>query len=150
MIFDQYWTRVLMWFVSPFVYSLRGLQQVPQLKEIRQGLRIRQISLGSLSKSLKIYDPEPLKQIARELADQLPDAPIPERFRGLGKTPVAVDGSVIPTLARIARLTWITNCSEKPTCGNRLRTHLEILLRAAQLEVASVYVLGNAQRIPSS
>lgn len=124
---DQYCTLVLLWFYSPIVDSLRGLQQVSQLKKIQQRLKIPRTSLGSLSESVKLFDPEPLKKIARELADQLPDAPAPERFRGLGKTLVAVDGSVIPILARVARLAWITNCSEKPTCGYRLHTHFEIL-----------------------
>lgn len=124
---DQYCMLVLLWFYSPIVDSLRGLQQVSQLKKIQQKLKIPRTSLGSLSESVKIFDPAPLKQIARELADQLPERTTPERFRGLGKTLVAVDGSVVPILARIAKLAWITNCSEKPTCGYRLHTHFEIL-----------------------
>ncbi|WP_397570349.1 hypothetical protein [Schlesneria sp. T3-172] len=94
MIFDQYCTQVMIWFFSPFVDSLRGLQQVSQLKKIQQRLMIRQAYLGGLSESLKICDPVPLGWIARESTDQLSDAPDQERFRMLGKTLVAADGSV--------------------------------------------------------
>lgn len=142
---DQYCLLVLLWFYSPIVDSLRGLKQVSQLKKIQQKLKIPQASLGSLSESVKIFDPEPLKRIARELADHLPEPSTPERFRGLGKTLVAVDGSVIPILARIAKLAWITNCSDKPTCRYRLHAHFEILRGLPRrLEATSANPKGDA------
>lgn len=124
---DHYCLLVLLWLYSPIIDSLRGLQQASQLKKVQKKLKIPRASLGSLSESVAIFDPEPLKQIARELADQLPDHSIPQNLRAINKTLVAVDGSVVPILARIAKLAWITNCSDKPTCGYRLHTHFEIL-----------------------
>jgi len=70
---DHYCTLVLLWLYSPIVDSLRGLQQASQLKKVQQKLKIPRASLGALSESVKIFDPEPLKRIARELADQLPE-----------------------------------------------------------------------------
>lgn len=124
---DHYCTLVLLWLYSPVVDSLRGLQKTSELKKVQKKLKVPRTSLGSLSESVAIFDPEPLKQIARELADQLPEPVVPKKLDGLTKTLVAVDGSVFHVLARIARLAWITNCSDQPTCGYRLHTHFEIL-----------------------
>ena len=124
---DHYCMLVLLWLYSPIIDSLRGLQQASELKKVQEKLKLPRASLGSLSESVAIFDPEPLKQIARELADQLPEPSIPRDFRGINKTLVAVDGSVVPILARVAKLAWITNWSDKPTCGYRLHTHFEIL-----------------------
>jgi hypothetical protein len=84
-------------------------------------------SLGSLSESVRIFDPEPLKQIAAELAEQLPEPVVPEKLQGIDKTLVAVDGSFVPILARIAKLAWTWRKKDQPTCGYRLHTHFEIL-----------------------
>jgi Transposase DDE domain len=124
---DQYCTMVLLWLYSPVVDSLRGLQQASQLKKIQKRFKLPQSSLGSLSESVRVFDPEPLKQIAAELAGHLPEPVVPQKLKGLTKTLVAVDGSVFHVLARIARLAWITNWSDRPTCGYRLHTHFEIL-----------------------
>ena len=51
---------------------------------------------------------------------------------------VAVDGSVFHVLARIARLAWITNWSDRPTSGYRRQPHFEILRRLPkQIEATS-------------
>jgi hypothetical protein len=62
---DQYCTLILLWLYSPIVNSLRGLQQASALKKVQQKFGIRRASLGSLSESVRVFDPEPLKQIAR-------------------------------------------------------------------------------------
>jgi len=124
---DQYCMLVLLWLYSPIINSLRGLQQASELKKVQKKLKLPRASLGSLSESVAIFDPEHLKQIASELADRLPEPAEPAKLKGLNKTLVAVDGSIVHILARIARLAWITNCSDQPTCGYRLHTHFEIL-----------------------
>jgi len=65
---DQYCTLILLWLYSPIVDSLRGLQQASQLKKVQKKFGVARTSLGSLSESVSIFDPEPLKQIANELA----------------------------------------------------------------------------------
>lgn len=123
---DQYCMLVLLWLYSPIVDSLRGLQKTSELEKVQKKLKLPRTSLGSLCESVTIFDPERLKQIASELANQLPEPVVPQKLKGLTKTLVAVDGSVFHVLARIARLAWITNCSDQPTCGYRLHTHFEI------------------------
>jgi hypothetical protein len=135
---DQYCTLILLWLYSPILTSLRGLQQASLLKKVQRKFGIAKTSLGSLSESVRVFDPEPLKQIAKELGDQLPksmarkqskgyqEAAL-DRLSGIGKTITAVDGSVVQILARIAKLSWITVGDGAPTCGYRLHTQFEIL-----------------------
>lgn len=68
---DQYCTLILLWLYSPILTSLRGLQQASLPNKVQKNFGISQNSLGSLSESVQIFDPEPLKQIAKELGDQL-------------------------------------------------------------------------------
>jgi Transposase DDE domain len=135
---DQYCTLILLWLYSPIVNSLRGLQQASALKKVQQKFGIHRASLGSLSESVRIFDPEPLKQIARELGDQLPSVQRRRISRGdekarldqlsaAGKTITAVDGTIVQVLARIASLAWIRIGEGTPTCGYRLHTQFEIL-----------------------
>ena len=69
---DEYCTLVLMWMFSPILTSMRALQQASELDNVRRKLGVGRASLGSLSESVCVFDPEPLKQIAAELADQIP------------------------------------------------------------------------------
>lgn len=135
---DRYCTLILLWLFSPIVDSLRGLQQVSALKKVQQKFGIRRASLGSLSESVRVFDPEPLKQIARELGDQLPSVQRRRISRGdeearldqlsaTGKTITAVDGTIVQILARIASLAWIKIDNRTPTCGYRLHTQFEVL-----------------------
>jgi hypothetical protein len=86
-----------------FVDSLRGIQQAGTLDKVRKHFGVGRASLGSLSEGVAVFDPEPLKEIAQELFDQLPDVSA-GRFDVVGQPLTAVDGSVVETLARVARL----------------------------------------------
>lgn len=123
---DQYCTLILLWLFSPLVDSLRGLQQAGTLDKVRKKFGVGRASLGSLSESVAIFDPEPLKQIAGELALQLPAANS-SRFDAVGKTIVAVDGSVVDTIVRVARLAWIPKAKGKALTAYRLHTQFEVL-----------------------
>jgi hypothetical protein len=135
---DQYCTLILLWLYSPIVDSLRGLQQASTLKKVQNKFGIPKTSLGSLSESVRVFDPEPLKQIAKEIGDQLPkihqrqvsknniSAKL-DRLSCLGQTITAVDGTIVHVLARIAKLAWIKIGDGAPTCGYRLHTQFEIL-----------------------
>jgi IS4 transposase len=123
---DQYCTLILLWFFSPIVDSLRGLQQAGELDKVRKHFGVGRASLGSLSEGVAVFDPEPLKEIAQELFDQLPDVSA-GRFDIVGQTLTAVDGSIVETLARVARLSWLPKSKGKTLCGYRLHTQFEVL-----------------------
>lgn len=123
---DQYCSLILLWFFSAIVDSLRGLQQAGTLDKVRKNFGVGRASLGSLSEGVAVFDPEPLKEIAQELFDQLPDVSA-GRFDVVGQTLTAVDGSVVETLARVARLSWLPKAKGASLCGYRLHTQFEVL-----------------------
>ena len=122
---DEYCILQLLWMFSPILTSLRALQQASELDKVRKKLGVGRASLGSLSESVSIFDPEPLKEIAAELAAQLPQ-PSQGAFDPIGKTLTAVDGSVVETIVRVARLAWLPKAGGKINCGYRLHTQFEI------------------------
>ena len=126
---DQYCTLVLLWFFSPIIDSLRGLQQASELEKVQKRFHLPRVSLGSLSESVAVFDPEHIKRIASAVADQIPQPSVPEKLTGINKSIVAVDGTFVQVLARIAKLAWTWRKEDQPTCGYRLHTHFEILRR---------------------
>jgi IS4 transposase len=123
---DQYCTLILLWLFSPLVDSLRGLQQASELDKVRKKFGVARSSLGSLSESVTIFDPEPLKAIAQELSRELPTTG-PNRFDAVGQQLTAVDGSVINTVVRVAKLAWLPKAKGKSQSAYRLHTHFEVL-----------------------
>lgn len=123
---DQYCTLILLWLFSPLVDSLRGLQQASELEKVRKKFGVGRSSLGSLSESVTIFDPEPLKAIAHELSQQLPAA-APQGFDAVGQQLTAVDGTVINTVVRVAKLAWLPKAKGKSQSAYRLHTQFEVL-----------------------
>ncbi|QDV69427.1 hypothetical protein Poly24_31430 [Rosistilla carotiformis] len=128
---DQYGVLVLMWMFNPILTSLRGLQQASTLKDVQKKFGVGRASLGSLSESVSIFDPEPLKQIAAQLAHEVPSAD-PSKFDAIEHQLTAVDGSVFKTAVRVASLGWLPNkaggtTKGKSVDGYRMHTHFEIL-----------------------
>jgi Transposase DDE domain len=122
---DQYCLLVLMWLFNPVVDSLRGLQQASGLDIVRKRLGVGRASLGSLSESVTIFDPEPLAKIAQELSDKIPNR-VPGAMNAIDKRVTAVDGSVFKVFAQIAKLAWIPSGGAKSSCGFRLHAQFEV------------------------
>ncbi len=120
---DQYCTLILLWLFSPLVDSLRGLQQASELDKVRKKFGVGRSSLGSLSESVTIFDPEPLRQIVAEQVPGPPSSP----FNAVGQPIVAVDGSVIDTVVRVAQLAWLPKAKGQALSADRLHTHFEVL-----------------------
>lgn len=123
---DQYCVLLLLWLFSPLIDSLRGLQQASQLDKVRKKLGVGRASLGSLSESVAVFDPEPLKEISAELSHQLPDGKR-GKFEAVGQEITAVDGSVIDTVVRVAQLAWLPKAKGNSLSAYRLHTHFEVL-----------------------
>jgi hypothetical protein len=123
--FDQYCMLTLLFFFNPVVKSLRGLQQASELKNVQKRLGCPRTSLGSLSESVSIFDPEPLKEIIAELAGQLKPLGRDRRLKDIGDTITLVDGTVLSILPHL------TEASLRPSSTNvtvkwRLHTHFEV------------------------
>ncbi len=122
---DDYCLLVLMWLFNPVIDSLRGLQQTTDLPGMRKRLGVGRASLGSLSESVAIFDPERLAELAEELSRKLPER-TPEKFDVIDKKITAVDGSVFRVLTQIAHLAWLPKGEGKSSCGYRLHAQFEV------------------------
>jgi Transposase DDE domain len=103
--YDQYCSLLLLFFFSPVVDSLRGIQQASQLSKIQRKLGCSRASLGSLSEAARVFDSKPLRELVPELAEKvLPTAQgkDAEALRGL----IAVDGSLLPALPKMVWALW--------------------------------------------
>jgi Transposase DDE domain len=125
--FDQYCAFVLLFLFNPLVTSLRGIQQASELKKVQKKLGCPRASLGALSEATQVFDPEPVKQIARELAGDLKPLEGERGFPEVKHLVTAVDGTVIKTLSRLVQAAYLTS----PTDGRslsawRLHTHFEV------------------------
>lgn len=124
--FDEYCVGVLLFLFNPTITSLRGIQQASQLKNVRKKLGLKRSSLGSLSESVNVFDPEPLKAIASQLAQQAPVQSGGD-FSQVNHTLTAVDGSVFDTVARVAELAWVPLAGGGHKHAYRFHTQFEIL-----------------------
>lgn len=103
--FDHYAALLLLYFFNPVLTSLRGLQQASALTKVQKTLGCSRTSFGSLSEASRLFDADLLRAIIPELAAQaLPLVAGPEAKALAGLT--AVDGSVLPALAKMAWALW--------------------------------------------
>ncbi len=141
---DQYCALILMSLFSPAIESLRDLQRACALDKVRKRLGVSRASLGSLSESVAIFDPAPLKQIAVELGHTIRSRP-DRRFDSVGQRITAVDGTVIETVKRVAELSWTPKAEGKHLSAYRLHTHFEVLSgKAVRIDATSASPKGEA------
>jgi hypothetical protein len=122
---DQYCALILLFLFNPLVRTLRGLQQASELRNVQSKLQVSRASLGSLSEATEVFDPALLRQIVRELAAQV--RPLRSAGQGhLAARLVAVDGTVIKTLATIAEAAYLKDKNGRWQSAWRLHTHFDI------------------------
>ncbi len=122
--FDQYCGLILLYMFNPIVGSLRGMQQVSELKKVQRKLACPRASLGSLSEAARVFDPELLREIVGELIDRAPlSAERDPRLKDFAHTLTAVDGSLLKTLPQVTQACFATRRDK----GWKLHTHFEIL-----------------------
>jgi hypothetical protein len=104
--FDQYIALLLLYFYSPVLSSLRGIEQASNLAKVQKALGLKHASLGSLSEATGVFDATPLRDIVQELACQalpLEHGPDAQALREL----TAVDGTLLPALPRMLWALWM-------------------------------------------
>jgi hypothetical protein len=125
--FDQYCAFLLLFFFNPVVTSLRGIQQASALSKVQKRLGCPRVSLGALSEATQVFDPEPVKQIASELAGQLTPLHHDRRLPEVKHLITAVDGTVVKTLSRLVQAAYLTSPSDgRSFSAWRLHTHFEV------------------------
>jgi hypothetical protein len=103
--FDDYAASLLLYYFSPVLTSLRGLQQASTLQEVQARLGVPRTSTGALSEAATVFDAELLQGVIAELAGRAAPAAGP-RERAALRDLVAVDGSLLPALPRMAWAAW--------------------------------------------
>jgi len=123
---DQYCALVLLFLFNPCVRSLRALQQASQLKNVQKKLGCPRTSLGSLSEATDVFDPERLREIIGELAEQT--QPVRDLAgQAVPQVLTAVDGSILRTLSTLAEAAYLKDRNGQSESAWRLHTHFDIL-----------------------
>lgn len=107
--FDQYAQLLLPYDFNPAVTSLRGVREFTTLEKVQRTFGVRPTALGSLGEAARASDPALLEPIIAELARRAlarPDARPPAEREALAG-PIAVDGSLLPALPRMAWALWL-------------------------------------------
>jgi len=120
--YDEYALALIFYFLNPMIDSLRGLQQATEFKRVQKALGIRRMSLGSMSESVRIFDPDLLAKIFERLASQAPERSLNERLEGLDQILTVVDGSVLRALPRMVWALWLRDTDR----GVRMHTQFEV------------------------
>jgi hypothetical protein len=123
---DQYCSLVLLYLFNPVVVSLRSLQQASELKKVQRKLGCARASLGSLSESSHVFDPELLQEIVRELGHELQPIAVDARLAEIKRTITLVDGTLLKALPRITEAMWLTTRTGTAHHAWRLHTQFEL------------------------
>lgn len=104
--YDEFCAWLLIYFFTPVLDSMRGLQQASDIASLRRRLKLPRFSLGSFSEAAGVFDPKLLASIVEELGESLQDIESHESLGSLGKRPVAVDGTLIHALPKMVWALW--------------------------------------------
>jgi hypothetical protein len=107
--FDHYTCLLLLYFFTPTLQSLRDIQKASDFKTVARKLGVRRASLGSLSEASHVFDPDLLKAIFHELADQAFASDAVPRPTGVPDdlACIAADGSLLDALPKMLWANWI-------------------------------------------
>jgi hypothetical protein len=110
--YDQYATLLLLYFFTPTVTSLRGVQQVSTLAKVQQRWGVQRTALGSLSEAATVFDAALLQDVISELALRAwtraaqGNPALRPGDLALLQDLVAIDGSLLPALPRMVWAVW--------------------------------------------
>jgi hypothetical protein len=121
--YDEYAAAVLSYFFNPAITSLRGLQEATGFDKVQKRLGIRRMSLGSMSESVRLFDPELLAGVFEELASQAPPRPMDPRLEDLRQVLTAAAGTVLRALPRMTWAVWLRDSDR----GAKVHVQFEVL-----------------------
>lgn len=124
--FDQYCLLVLLYILNPTVSSLRALSQASELAKVQKKLGNKKASLGSLSESARLFDPERLKVIIAQLAQQVHVGKLDPKTQQFAESLIAVDGSVVNALPSLMAASLLKQTAGSAVVHWRLHTHFEV------------------------
>ena len=101
--FDQYCLLLLLSFFNPITRSVRGIQQASELRNVQRKLGCSRSSLGSLSESQRVFDPEKLREVVAELGERAKPLARDPRLKDVQQVVTLVDGTLIKGLPVLAQ-----------------------------------------------
>jgi hypothetical protein len=126
--FDDYVLLVLLYLFNPLIDSMRTLQKVADLPEVRRRLGVKRFSLGSFSESCRVFEPAMLQRVVEQLAAGLRPVGRHELLAHLPGVLTLVDSTVIDTLCTVAEAMFLP--LRDGTGGHshawRLHLHLDV------------------------
>src|SRR5262245_14170489 len=120
--YDQYVSLLLLYFFNPILTSLNGLLQATELEKVQALIGRHRVPKGSMSEAQHVFDPTLLEGLIAELADQVAPVTPPKEWAQL-KDLVAVDGSLLPALPRMAWALWQDDHHK----AAKMHIHFEVL-----------------------
>ncbi len=107
--YDHYISLLLLYFFTPTLASLRDIQRASDYKTVARKLGVRRAALGSLSEASRVFDPQPLKAIFQELAQQAVASDALPRPQGVPEdlAILAADGSLLDALPKMLWANWL-------------------------------------------
>jgi hypothetical protein len=118
---DHYAALLLLYFFNPVLTSRNALLQATQLAKVQAFCGGRPVSAGSFSEAQHLFDPALLQGLLTELAQRVPDAPLPPDWDCL-KQLTAVDGSLLPALPRMVWALWLDDDHK----AAKMHVHFEV------------------------
>lgn len=135
--FDQYASLLLLYFFNPILTGLRSIQQASRLAKVQKLLGCERAALGSLSEASRVFDPQLLRDIIGDLAEQaLPIMKGKEALALKGLT--AVDGSLLPALSKMAWALWVDDQHR----AAKMHIHFDVL-RGVPVEATLTHGSGS-------
>ena len=110
--YDQYATLLLLYFFTPTVTSLRGIQQMSELSKVQQRWGVPRTGVSTLSEAATVFDAGLLQDVINELALRAwtqasqGNSAVRDREQELLRDLVAIDGSLLPALPRMVWAVW--------------------------------------------
>ena len=94
---------------------------------MQKQLGCSRVSLGSLAEATEVFDPEPVKHIARDLAGQLQPLARQRPLDEVKHLVTAVDGTGVLTLSRLVQAAYTKSSSDgRSLRAWRLHTHFDV------------------------
>jgi hypothetical protein len=121
--YDEYAMAVLFYFFNPAIQSLRGLQKASGFEKVQKALGIRRMSLGSMSESVRVFDPALLAEVFEDLARRAPERRCDARLKDLRQVLTVVDGTILPALPRMTWAVWLSDTDR----GAKAHVDFEVL-----------------------
>jgi hypothetical protein len=124
--YDDYVLLVLLYLFNPLIDSMRTLQKVADLPEVRRRLGVGRFSLGSFSESCRVFEPAMLRRVVEQLAAGLRPVGRHELLKHLPGTLTLVDSTVIDTLCTVAEAMFLPPKDDAGRGSHAWRLHLHL------------------------